>query len=264
MQEAIVVENIGKRYHIGRVRPRYRTLRDTIADAARRSVQQIRSVGRGSWRTDETLWALSDVSFTVERGTVFGIVGRNGSGKTTILKVLGRITEPTTGHAVIRGRVGCVLEVGTGFHPELTGRENVFLSGIILGMKRSEVKRKIDEIVSFADLKPFMNTPVKHYSSGMAVRLGFSVAAHLEADVLLIDEVLAVGDAQFQQRCLAKMHEVVSRERTILFVSHNLDAVQSLCERALWLEKGTVRAIGDVEEVLQSYHPSVATDDLAH
>lgn len=255
-QHAIIVDGLGKRYHIGRGRQRYRTLRDTIAAAARSSVDRVRSFGRGSWQDDDTLWALSDVSFNVAKGTVFGIVGRNGSGKTTILKILGRITEPTLGQAEIRGRVGCVLEVGTGFHPELTGRENVFLSGIILGMKRREVKRKIDEIVSFAGLEQSVDTPVKHYSSGMAVRLGFAVAAHLEADVLLIDEVLAVGDAEFQRRCLGKMSEVAAGGRTILFVSHNLEAIRTLCQRALWLDRGRIQTIGNVDEIVQSYDPS--------
>lgn len=186
---------------------------------------------------------------------MFGIVGKNGSGKTTLLKVLGRITEPTLGRAEIRGRVGCVLEVGTGFHPELTGRENVFLSGIILGMKRREVKRKLDEIVAFAGVEQFVDTPVKHYSSGMAVRLGFAVAAHLEPDVLLIDEVLAVGDAEFQRRCLGKMDEVAARGRTILLVSHNLEAIRALCQRALWLDGGRIQTAGTAEEVVQSYDP---------
>lgn len=255
-QRAIIVEDLGKRYRIGRQRQRYCTLRDAIADAARHSVDRLRSFGRGSPQVDDTIWALSDVSLTVEQGTVFGIVGRNGSGKTTLLKVLGRITEPTLGQAQIRGRVGCVLEVGTGFHPELTGRENVILSGIILGMKRREVKRKLDEIVAFAGVEQFADTPVKHYSSGMAVRLGFAVAAHLEPDVLLIDEVLAVGDVEFQHRCLGKMREVAASGRTILLVSHNLDAIRALCQRALWLDGGRIQTVGDAEEVVQSYDSS--------
>jgi lipopolysaccharide transport system ATP-binding protein len=255
-QYAIVVEGMGKRYHIGRQRHRYRTLRDTIANAAKAATHRVGTLSHRPWRHDDTIWALSDVSFTVERGTVFGIVGGNGSGKTTILKVLGRITEPTRGRAEICGRVGCVLEVGTGFHPELTGRENVFLSGIILGMKRREIVRKLDEIVAFSGLEQFMDTPVKHYSSGMAVRLGFAVAAHLEPDVLLIDEVLAVGDAQFQRRCVAKMNEAAASGRTILFVSHDLERIRALCQRALWLDGGRIEAVGDVEEVLRAYDPS--------
>jgi lipopolysaccharide transport system ATP-binding protein len=259
-QRAIIVEGLSKRYRIGRHAHRYRTLRDTVADAAKHAVERVIALGRGVAQGDETIWALSDVSFTVEQGSVFGIVGRNGSGKSTLLRVLGRITEPTRGQAEIRGRVACVLGVGTGFHPELTGRENVLLSGIILGMKRREVKRKLDEIVTFAGVQPFLDTPVKHYSSGMAVRLGFAVAAHLEPDVLLIDEVLAVGDAEFQRRCQGKMREVIASGRTVLLVSHNLDAIRTLCHRALWLDNGRVQAIGVAAEVVQSYDPSAFPD----
>jgi lipopolysaccharide transport system ATP-binding protein len=255
-QLAIVAEGLGKRYHIDRSRPRYRTLRDAIADAAGRSIHRVRRPGVGASQGDTVLWALADVSFDVEQGTVFGIIGANGSGKTTLLKVLGRITPPTSGRAEIRGRVGCVLEAGTGFHPELTGRENVFLSGIILGMRHREIKRKLDEIVAFADVERFVDTPIKRYSTGMAVRLGFAVAVHLDADILLIDEILAVGDAGFQRRCLQKMHEVAAGGRTVLLVSHNLEAVRALCLRGLWLQAGRVRTVGDMGEVARSYESS--------
>ena len=202
---------------------------------------------------DETLWALRDVSFSVRIGEVLGIVGRNGAGKSTLLKILARITEPTSGRAILDGRVGSLLEVGTGFHPELTGRENIYLSGAILGMKRTEINRKFDEIVAFAETERFLNTPVKRYSSGMYVRLAFAVAAHLEPDVLLVDEVLAVGDAAFQRKCLGKMGDVATQGRTVLFVSHNMVAVQSLCGRAIWLEKGMIVHEGLASEVVTRY-----------
>ena len=250
---SIVVEGLGKRYHIGRQKQRYRTLRDTIADAMSHPIDRIRALRRDSLHGHDYIWALRDVSFRVEQGTVFGIVGKNGSGKSTLLRVLGRITEPTCGRAEIYGRVGCVLGVGTGFHPELTGRENVFLSGIVLGMRRREIKRKLDEIVAFSGVGAFLDTPIKHYSSGMAVRLGFAVAAHLEPDILLIDEVLSVGDAEFQRRCLGKMREVADGGRTVLLVSHNLETMRSLCQRAIWLDGGRIRTAGDATEVSRSY-----------
>jgi lipopolysaccharide transport system ATP-binding protein len=202
---------------------------------------------------DEILWALREVSFDVARGEVIGIIGRNGAGKSTLLKILSRITDPTSGKAFIKGRVGSLLEVGTGFHPELTGRENIYLSGAILGMKRAEIARKFDEMVAFAEIEKFIDTPVKRYSSGMYVRLAFAVAAHLEPEVLLVDEVLAVGDAAFQKKCLGKMGDVAKEGRTILFVSHNMVAVQNLCDRSLWLQDGQVVKEGQTSEVVSDY-----------
>ncbi|HET7010126.1 MAG TPA: ABC transporter ATP-binding protein [Anaerolineales bacterium] len=201
----------------------------------------------------ETLWALKDVSFDVPHGEVIGIVGRNGAGKSTLLKILSRITEPTSGKAWIRGRVGSLLEVGTGFHPELTGRENIYLSGAILGMKRAEVIRKFDEIIDFAEVERFLDTPVKRYSSGMYVRLAFAVAAHLEPEILMVDEVLAVGDAAFQKKCLGKMGDVATRGRTVVFVSHNMVAVQNLCQRAVWLQDGRIHQSGEARQVVFQY-----------
>ena len=258
VEYAIVVEELGKRYHIGRRKEGYRTLRDTIADAMSHPIDRIRSLRHDSVHSPDYIWALRDVSFRVEQGTVFGIVGKNGSGKSTLLRILGRITEPTRGRAEIYGRVGCVLGVGTGFHPELTGRENVFLSGIVLGMRRREIKRKLDEIVAFSGVGPFLDTPIKHYSSGMAVRLGFAVAAHLEPDVLLIDEVLSVGDTEFQRRCLGKMREVAGGGRTVLLVSHSLETIRSLCQRAVWLDGGRVQAAGGAVEVSRSYEEAAS------
>src|SRR5712691_3252284 len=223
---AIRVEGLGKRYRIGE-RERYRALRDTIADAIKAPLRRLRS-GRPSL-VDNTIWALRDVSLEVAPGEVFGVIGHNGAGKSTLLKILSRITAPSEGRAELRGRVGSLLEVGTGFHPELTGRENVYLNGAILGMRRSEVRRKFDDIVAFAEVEQFLDTPVKRYSSGMAVRLAFAVAAHLEPEILIVDEVLAVGDAAFQRKCLGKMESVGREGRTVLFVSHNMAAVTHLC-----------------------------------
>ena len=210
-------------------------------------------------------WALKDVSFTVGEGEIVGIVGSNGAGKSTLLKILSRVTEPTTGEAVLFGRVASLLEVGTGFHPELTGRENIFLNGSILGMRRAEIARKFDEIVAFSEVERFIETPVKHYSSGMYLRLAFAVAAHLEADILFIDEVLAVGDAAFQQKCLGKMGEVARSGRTIIFVSHNLLAVERLCNRALWLHEGGLRTEGPPRDVIVGYtqHALAVTTDVS-
>lgn len=250
---AILCEDLGKKYRIGRQSQRYRTLRDAISNAVRHPVRHLSGTVYLDGDAPDTIWALSEVSFSVSHGAVFGIIGPNGSGKSTLLKILAQITEPTAGRAEIRGRVGCVLGVGTGFHPELTGRENVFLSGIILGMTRREIKRKLDEIVAFAGVEPFMDTPVKHYSSGMTVRLGFAVAAHVEPDVLLIDEVLAVGDAAFQRQCLHRMHEIAESGRTVLFVSHNLQLIRALTQRVLWLEQGKVRMVGDTSAVCDAY-----------
>ena len=254
---AIRVEGLGKLYHIGARQERYRTLRDNLADALvapfRRAANLLRGHATGAAELHEAIWALKDVSFEVERGEVLGVIGRNGAGKSTLLKVLSRITEPTEGYAEIRGRVGSLLEVGTGFHPELTGRENVFLNGAILGMRRAEINRKFDEIVAFAEIDKFIDTPVKHYSSGMYVRLAFAVAAHLEPEILVVDEVLSVGDASFQKKCLGKMGEVAGSGRTILFVSHNMGAVTELCERVLLLDDGRLKLGGDPAQVVSAY-----------
>ena len=211
---------------------------------------------------EETFWALEDVSLEVKEGEVLGLIGRNGAGKTTLLKILSRITKPTTGWGEIHGRVGSLLEVGTGFHPELTGRENTFLSGAILGMGKSEIARKFDEIVAFAELEKFIDTPVKHYSSGMYVRLAFAVAAHLEPEILFVDEVLAVGDAAFQKKCLGKMGNVSRQGRTIIFVSHNITALRALCTRLIWLEAGQVKANGDLGEIINHYLQNHREDNL--
>jgi lipopolysaccharide transport system ATP-binding protein len=241
---AIRLENVSKQYRIGKSRGRYKTLRETLTDAATLPFRRMRQNSRthDDGLNDETFWALKDVSFEVKRGEVLGIIGRNGAGKSTLLKILSRITEPTMGIGTINGRVGSLLEVGTGFHPELSGRENVYLNGAILGMRRSEINRKFDEIVGFAEVEKFIDTPVKHYSSGMYLRLAFAVAAHLEPEVLLVDEVLAVGDAAFQKKCLGKMQNVADRGLTVLFVSHNMAAVQALCGRGIVLSRVTTDA----------------------
>lgn len=254
-KHAIVVEGLGKRYRLGTAAP-YRTLRESIVDVARlpaRALASLRTVGKTGGPDDGTFWALRDVTFSVDHGEVIGIIGRNGAGKSTLLKCLSRITEPTTGRIRIRGRVGSLLEVGTGFHPELTGRENVFLNGAILGMRRREIERNFDAIIEFAEVERFVDTPVKHYSSGMYLRLAFSVAAHLDPEILLVDEVLAVGDATFQEKCLGKMNDVARQGRTVLFVSHNLGALANLCPRAVLLTSGTVRTIGPSRAVIDQY-----------
>jgi lipopolysaccharide transport system ATP-binding protein len=254
-QPAIHVEHLGKEYRIGGKPERYRSLRDTVVKAARAPFERIGSVlrGRSSVVTDQTFWALEDVSFEVQPGEVVGIIGRNGAGKSTLLKILARITEPTTGFADIYGRVGSLLEVGTGFHPELTGRENIYLNGAILGMSRQEITRKFDEIVAFSEIEKFIDTMVKHYSSGMYMRLAFAVAAHLEPEILLIDEVLAVGDLEFQKKCLGKMEDVSRLGRTVVFVSHNMSAVTRLCSRAVLLDHGKVVAMGPTPAVVTEY-----------
>jgi len=254
---AIRTENLGKRYRIGR-RERYRTLRDAMTAAVYAPFQSVAAAlngGRLAARdaAEDHIWALKDVSFEVKRGEVVGLIGRNGAGKTTLLKILSRITEPTEGYAEIYGQLGSLLEVGTGFHPELTGRENIYLNGAILGMKKKEINRRFDEIVSFAEMEKFIDTPVKRYSSGMHMRLAFAVAAHLEPDILLVDEVLAVGDAGFQKKCLGKMGEVASEGRTVLFVSHQMFAVRTLCERVVWLEGGRLVKCGPSSEVVREY-----------
>jgi lipopolysaccharide transport system ATP-binding protein len=255
---AIRVEGLSKQYHIGAIRERrYRTLRDTLSEAAvapfRRAGKLLKGQATGAAELDEVIWALDDVSFEVPRGQVVGIIGRNGAGKSTLLKVLSRITEPTLSYAEIRGRVGSLLEVGTGFHPELSGRENVFLNGAILGMPRVEIEDKFDEIVAFAEVAKFIDTPVKHYSTGMGLRLAFAVAAHLDPEILIVDEVLAVGDAEFQRKCLGKMDEVAHQGRTILLVSHNMATVTELCERALLIESGRIVKDGPPGEVIGAY-----------
>src|SRR5215213_7420801 len=249
----IAAEELSKQYTLGRKsRPGGRTLRDTIADAAAGRARRLWMSSRNGAERP-LLWALRDVSFEIARGEVVGVIGRNGAGKSTLLKIFSRVTEPTSGRATIRGRVGSLLEVGTGFHGELTGRENVFLYGAILGMRRAEINARFDEIVSFAEIERFLDTPVKRYSTGMTVRLAFAVAAHLEPEILLVDEVLAVGDAGFQRKCIGKMSEVAKEGRTVVFVSHNLGAVQQLTERSILLERGHVLMDGRTPDVLSLY-----------
>jgi lipopolysaccharide transport system ATP-binding protein len=253
---AILIEDIGKKYIIGDTQARYKTLRESVASWLAKPINSFRlfsGYSSNSKRIDD-FWALRNVSFEVKKGEVVGILGRNGAGKSTLLKILSRITKPTKGSIAIHGRVGSLLEVGTGFHPELTGRENIYLNGAILGMRRSEVQQKFDEIVSFAEIENFLDTPVKRYSSGMYVRLAFAVAAYLEPDILLVDEVLAVGDVAFQKKCLGKMSNVANKEgRTVLFVSHNMGAIRSLCQTAVWLERGTNVVKGRSTDVVDQY-----------
>lgn len=244
MGEVVIrLEGLGKKFSINNRQESYKTLRDTLASAATKPFRRVKSGARmdGNHReANQTIWALRDVSFEVKQGEVVGLIGRNGAGKSTLLKILSRVTEPSEGRAQICGKVGSLLEVGVGFHPELTGRENIFLNGAIMGMKRLEIERKFDGIVAFAEIDKFIDTPVKHYSSGMYLRLAFAVAAHLEPEILLVDEVLAVGDAAFQKKCMGKMEEVAGEGRTVLFVSHNMAAVQALCQRGILLHNGTV------------------------
>ena len=252
---AVRVEGVGKRYRIGAAQASYRTLREAIVDAA---LAPFRRLGAAADRDaphskGNTIWALKDVTFEVKQGEVLGVIGRNGAGKSTLLRILSRITKPTEGKVRLVGRVGSLLEVGTGFHAELTGRENVYLNGAILGMRRAEIDKRFDEIVSFAETEQFLDTPVKHYSSGMHLRLAFSVAAHLQPEILLVDEVLAVGDAAFQKKCIGKMEDVARLGRTVLFVSHNLAAVMQLCPRSMLLDRGHVSAIEDSETVIRRY-----------
>jgi lipopolysaccharide transport system ATP-binding protein len=242
----IRVEGLGKRYELGMEQAAYSTLRESLANV-------LRAARRGGGRKPETIWALRGVGFEVARGEVLALIGGNGAGKSTLLKILSRITEPTEGRAMLYGRVGSLLEVGTGFHPELSGRENIQLSGAILGMRREEIKQKFDEIVEFAEIEKFIDTPVKRYSSGMYMRLAFAVAAHLEPEILLVDEVLAVGDAAFQKKCLGKMSEVAHHGRTVLFVSHNMTAVNQLCPRAILLKRGAIARDGRTADVVAEY-----------
>jgi lipopolysaccharide transport system ATP-binding protein len=261
MADDIVIraEGLGKKYVIGHEaqRERYVALRDVIARGARSALRKAADMAKGRMvvpgDTVEEFWALKDVSFEVKRGEVLGIIGRNGAGKSTLLKILSRITEPTEGRVTIKGRVASLLEVGTGFHPELTGRENIFLNGAVLGMTRAEIKRKFDEIVAFAEVEKFLDTPVKRYSSGMYVRLAFAVAAHLEPEILVVDEVLAVGDAEFQKKCLGKMQDVSQGGRTVMFVSHNIQAIRQLCQRVLVLQQGHLIFSGEVSGGINRY-----------
>ncbi len=251
---AIQIEGLSKQYRIG-VRETYPTIRDAVVRAVTTPFNQLRSWASGSLNAvgPNWIWALQDVAFEVKQGDVIGIIGRNGAGKSTLLKVLSGITEPTSGYADIHGRVGSLLEVGTGFHMELTGRENIFMNGALLGMRRHEIKRKFDEIVDFSEIEAFLDTPVKRYSTGMYMRLAFAVAAHLDPEILVVDEVLAVGDAAFQKKCLGKMSDVARQGRTVLFVSHNLSTIQALCRKTLWLNRGQVIDIGPTSEVVHRY-----------
>ncbi len=266
---AIRVENLGKRYRLGATHSQ--TLGELLSSAANRlfgrrngHAPAPKLTGNSSSQMDEEgyFWALKDVSFDVQPGEVVGIIGRNGAGKSTLLKILSNIVSPTTGHVELHGRVASLLEVGTGFHPELTGRENVYLNGAILGMAKTEVRRKFDEIVAFAEIDQFIDTPVKRYSSGMYVRLAFAVAAHLDPEILILDEVLAVGDASFQKKCLGKMNSAAREGRTVLFVSHNMTAIQTLCQRAIWIDHGRVHQDGEVASVVSSYLSTNATEVL--
>lgn len=261
MTTVIRVENLGKKYRIHhQQRERYTALRDVIANRAKSLFRNSQFSIHNS-QLDEDFWALKDVSFEIKQGEVVGIIGRNGAGKSTLLKILSRITEPTTGRVSIKGRIASLLEVGTGFHPELTGRENIYLNGAILGMSRLEVVRKFDEIVDFAEIEKFLDTPVKRYSSGMYMRLAFAVAAHLEPEILVVDEVLAVGDAEFQKKCLGKMSTIASEGRTVIFVSHNMAAINNLCEKVAWLESGNLSQTGLPNELIRRYLAQHGGDD---
>jgi lipopolysaccharide transport system ATP-binding protein len=258
---AIQTRELGKSYTLGVKGAGYGTLREAIVEKAQRPFKR----GRSKKQSRDLLWALKDLSLTIRSGEVVGLIGHNGAGKSTLLKILSRITEPSTGYADVTGRVGSLLEVGTGFHPELTGRENIFLNGAILGMRRAEIRARFDEIVEFAEMERFLDTPVKRYSSGMSVRLAFAVAAHLEPEILLVDEVLAVGDASFQRKSLGKMNEVAKEGRTVVFVSHNLAIIQALCGRGILLERGEMQADAPIVEAIDSYLRTLeraASDDL--
>jgi len=254
MSETVIhAEGLGKQYRVG-TRERYLALRDVLSNSFKRPFRW-----KGSSRSSEYLWALEDVGLEVRRGEILGLIGRNGAGKTTLLKILSRITRPTCGYAEIHGRVGSLLEVGTGFHPELTGRENVYLSGAILGMRKSEIFLKFDEIVSFAGVERFIDTPLKHFSTGMQMRLAFAVAAHLEPEILLVDEVLAVGDLEFQKKCLGKMDQVTKTGRTIVFVSHQMSQIRRLCKRAHWLDDGRIHMEGNAAEMVSAYESAMGS-----
>ncbi len=258
MDEPLIrVEGIGKRYKIGLRQRKTDSFREAVVEALRSPFRRLQRLRHPSAGGEDTFWALKDINFEVRQGEVVGIIGRNGAGKSTLLKILSRITEPTVGRVTIHGRVGSLLEVGTGFHPELTGRENVYLNGAILGMHRGEIESKFDEIVEFSGVERFLDTPVKRYSSGMRVRLGFAVAAHLDPEILIVDEVLAVGDVQFQKKCLGKMQNVASSGRTVLFVSHNMAAIRNLCSRAILLRTGEIGTEGETAEVVSEYLTSL-------
>ena len=257
----IKIENVSKQYRLGANQLAYQTLRDRLADIASFRLNRQGNGNQNGNGNDNTIWALHDINFEVAKGEVLGIIGRNGAGKSTLLKILSRITEPTTGRIELYGRVGSLLEVGTGFHPELTGRENIFLNGVIMGMKRRELARKFDEIVAFAEISKFIDTPVKRYSSGMYVRLAFAVAAHLEPEILIVDEVLAVGDDMFQKKCLGKMATIAGEGRTVMFVSHNMPAITNLCPRAILLDQGGVVRDGNSADVTSYYLSSGGASD---
>src|SRR5713101_2878024 len=262
-QVAICVEGLSKRYRIGQ-RERYLALRDVLTRSVTFPFRWL--LGRRAASNGDSpahIWALKDVSFEIRQGEVVGIIGRNGAGKSTLLKILARVTKPTGGFAEVRGRMGTLLEVGTGFHPELTGRENVFLSGAILGMSKAEIHRKFDEIVAFADVEKFIDTPLKHYSTGMQMRLAFAVAAHLEPEILLVDEVLAVGDSAFQKKCLGKMGDVARGGRTIVFVSHQMNQIRRLCARVMWIDAGRLRLDGSTAEVVRAYESAALSRGTA-
>jgi lipopolysaccharide transport system ATP-binding protein len=266
MNPIIEIKNIGKKYNITHQRGGYIALRDVLMNVIKSPFSFLKTKARQviGFEKKEEFWALKDVNFAVQKGETIGIIGSNGAGKSTLLKILSQITPPTEGEIVMHGKVASLLEVGTGFHPELTGRENIFLNGAILGMKKKEIAKKFDEIVEFAGIEKFLDTPVKYYSSGMYVRLAFSVAAHMEPDILLVDEVLAVGDADFQKKCLGKMGEVTTKDgRTILFISHNMSAIKTLCKRTILLEKGRVVMIGETDDVVAHYLSSSQTDQKA-
>jgi lipopolysaccharide transport system ATP-binding protein len=252
---AVRVENLGKQYRIGGRAAAYRTIRETLRDAFLSPFRRLKTIAQGYGASDapETFWALKNVSFEVQQGEVIGIIGRNGAGKTTLLKILSRVTSPTEGRARLFGRVGSLLEVGVGFHQELTGRENIYLSGAIMGMKKYEINRKFDQIVAFSGVEDFIDTPVKRYSSGMYTRLAFSVAAHMEPEILIVDEVLAVGDMAFQEKCLGKMSDVARSGRTVLFVSHNMSAISMLCPTTILLDEGQIKSQGQSDEMIARY-----------
>lgn len=264
MPPVITVENIGKKYVIGkRVRGSYTALRDVLADAARDAVARLRSPAdelQEEQPETEEFWALQELTFAIEQGERVGIIGRNGAGKSTLLKLLSRVTDPTVGRISLTGRVASLLEVGTGFHPELTGRENIYLNGAVLGMKRTEIRERFDEIVAFAEVERFLETPVKRYSSGMYLRLAFAVAAHLDPEILLVDEVLAVGDASFQKRCLGKIDAVAREGRTVFFVSHNMAAIENLCNRCFFIDQGRLAREGNPTDVIAHYLATVTSD----
>ena len=253
---AIRVDGVGKSYRLGRSGTKYNTLRDNLANLASSPMRLLRR-SRDARVPAEPFWALKDVSFEIKEGEVVGIIGRNGAGKSTLLKILSRITEPTEGEVDLHGRVGSLLEVGTGFHGELSGRENIFLNGAILGMRRAEIARKFDEIVAFAEVEKFIDTPVKHYSSGMYVRLAFAVAAHLEPEILIVDEVLAVGDVEFQKKCLGKLGDVARDGRTVLFVSHNMASLQNLCSTGILLGQGKLQGMGPIDGIIKDYMSTI-------